>query len=110
MSRFKGKLIIFFVNFEIALRVVAYGTGLRRAFAHDYMTAVSAFPYLDFALFEHCGSFNVFQKGAISFFVLFLDFTDQTEFYGEIFKPFLFRGLCKFFRSEERRVGKECRL
>lgn len=39
--------------FEIAHRMIAYGTSLGRRRRYDYMTAIPAFPHLDFALFEN---------------------------------------------------------
>ena len=55
----KSELVVFCVDFKIALWVVADGANLGSLFADNNMTAVTAFPNLDFAPFENLCSFNI---------------------------------------------------
>lgn len=59
------------MNFKIALRVAAYRTDIRRFRSHDDVTAVSAFPDLNFTFGENGRGFNVFQQSTVTFFVMF---------------------------------------
>ena len=52
-------LIVFCVNFKIALGMVAGGANLRGLLAHDDVTAVAALPHLDLALFKYLCGFYV---------------------------------------------------
>ena len=52
-------LIVFCVNFEVCLRMVTGGANLGGFNAHNDVTAVTAFPNLYLALFEHFSCFNV---------------------------------------------------
>ena len=47
------------MDFKIALWVVADGANLGSLFAYNNVTAVTAFPNLDFAPFENFCSFNI---------------------------------------------------
>lgn len=49
----KSELVVFCVDFKIALWVVADGANLGSFFAYNNVTAVTAFPNLDFAPFEN---------------------------------------------------------
>ena len=71
----------------------AHGACGRGLGAHDNVSAVAAFPYLDFALFEDCCGFHVLQEGAVAFFVALLDGGDHTELVGEGLEAFGFGGL-----------------
>ena len=55
----KSELVVFCVDFKIALWVVADGANLGSLFAYNNVTAVTAFPNLDFAPFENFCSFNI---------------------------------------------------
>ena len=55
----KSELVVFCVNFKIALWVVADGANLGSLFAYNNVTAVTAFPNFDFAPFENFCSFNI---------------------------------------------------
>ena len=46
-------LIILCTYFKIALRMIAYRTYFRRLSSYHNMSAVTAFPYLNFALFKY---------------------------------------------------------
>ena len=61
------------------------------------MSAVAAFPNLDFALFEDLGRFHVLEEGAVAFFVLLFDGGDHAEFLGECGEAFFFGGFCETF-------------
>ena len=69
-------LVIFSVYFEVALRMIAGRTNLRRLGADNDMSAVSAFPDFDFALGEHFLCLYIVQERAVSFLVVFFDLTD----------------------------------
>ena len=55
-------LVIFFMYFEVGLRVGADGADFRCLGAYDNVPAVAAFPNLDFALFEHLCGFHVLEE------------------------------------------------
>lgn len=55
----KSELVVFCVDFKIALWVVADGANLGSFFAYNNVTAVTALPHLDFAPFENFCSFNI---------------------------------------------------
>ena len=55
----KSELVVFCVYFKIALWVVADGANLGSLFAYNNVTAVTAFPNLDFAPFENFCIFNI---------------------------------------------------
>ena len=54
-------LIVFSVNFEISLRVITYRAYFRSCCTNDDMSAVAAFPYLDFALLEDFLCFYILE-------------------------------------------------
>ena len=73
-------LIILFSYFEVALRVIANGADLRRLRAYYDMTAVSAFPDLDLALFKYLRCLQMLlQQCAVSFFVVLFDLANGSE-------------------------------
>lgn len=51
--------IILSVYFKVALRMITYGTYIGSLCADYYMTAVTALPYLDLALFKYLCGFYV---------------------------------------------------
>ena len=54
-------LIVFSVNFEISLRVITYRAYFRSCCTDNDMSAVAAFPYLDFALLEDFLCFYILE-------------------------------------------------
>ena len=48
--------------FKIALWMITYRTYFRRLSSYHNMSAVTAFPYLNFTLFKHLCSFNILEK------------------------------------------------
>ena len=54
-------LIVFSVNFEISLRVITYRAYFWSCCTDNDMSAVAAFPYLDFALFEDFLCFYILE-------------------------------------------------
>ena len=57
----------------------ADGADFRGLRAYDDVSAVAAFPDLDFALLEHLCRFDVLEKLAVAFFVRFFDGGDHAE-------------------------------
>ncbi len=82
--------IIIRAYFKIALRMSANGANVGCLSADYYVSAVAAFPYLNFTLFKNCRSFNVVKQCAVPFLMVFFDCTYHTEFSGKLFEPFLF--------------------
>ena len=72
-------LIVLGMNLEETLRVKTCRTYFRRLCSNHDMPAVSALPYLYFALLKYLCRFNVLQKGSVTFLMMFLDFSDQPE-------------------------------
>ncbi len=60
------------------------------------MAAVSAFPYLNFALFENCRGFNILKERTVSLLMVLFDCADHTEFSCQFRKTFF---LCCFGKS-----------
>lgn len=88
-------LIVLFVYFEEALRMVTgrADLGSRRA---DYdVTAVAALPYLDFALLEDLSGLYIAEQGTVTLFVMLLNGCNQTELASQIVEAFLLSGLGK---------------
>ena len=54
-------LIVFSVNFEISLRVITYRAYFWSCCTDNDVSAVAAFPYLDFALFEDFLCFYILE-------------------------------------------------
>ena len=63
-------LVVLSVHFEVALRVGADRADLRCLSADHDVSAVAAFPNLDFTLFEDFLHLDVLQKGSVALFVL----------------------------------------
>ena len=68
--------------------------GLR---AYDDVSAVAAFPDLDFALFEDFCCFDVLEECTVAFFMRFFDGGDHAELLGEGGEAFGFGGLGEAF-------------
>lgn len=60
---------------EIALRMITRRADFRRLCSDDDVSAVAALPYLHFALFKYGRRLHVLKQSAVSFFVVFLNFT-----------------------------------
>lgn len=80
-------LIILFSYFEVALRVIANRANFRSFRAYYDMTAISAFPNLDLALFEYLRCFNVVEQCAVSFFVVFFNLANGSKLSSQFRKP-----------------------
>ena len=72
------------------MRVEADGADVGRGGANDDMTAVAALPDLNAGFFEDFLRLDVFQKRAVTFFVVLFDSGDATELFSEFGKAFLF--------------------
>ena len=70
--------------FKIALWMITYRTYFRRLSSYHNMSAVTAFPYLNFTLFKYLCSFNILKKCTISFFMMLLTagVTSALTYYG----------------------------
>ncbi len=73
----------------------ANGTYFGSLCVDRYMTAVSAFPYLDFALFENSSGPNIFEKCAVSFLMVLFYCRYSTEFCRKLGKSLGFGSLGK---------------
>ena len=60
--------------------MITYRTYLRSLCSYHDMSAVTAFPYLNFALFKYLCSFNILKKCTISFLMVLLNLTYCPEF------------------------------
>ena len=87
--------IVFSVNFKIALGMIAGGANFGSLCSNDDVSAVAAFPNLDFALFNYLSHLNVLKKRTISFFVVLFDGGNKPEFSCKLGKTFFVGGLCK---------------
>ena len=65
---------------KVAHGVSAYGANFRSLGANNDVAAVTAFPNLNFALLENLSGFDVLQKGAITLFMMLLDFANHAVF------------------------------
>lgn len=88
-------LIVLFVYFEEALRMVTGRADLRSRRTDYDVTAVAALPYLDFALLEYLSGLYIAQQGTVTLFVMFLNGCNQTELASQIVEAFLLGGLCE---------------
>ena len=71
--------------------MIANRANFRSFRAYYDMTAISAFPNLDLALFEYLRCFNVVEQCAISFFVVFFNLANGSELSSQFREAFLFR-------------------
>ena len=81
------------MNFKIGLGMSANRANLRSLGANNDVTAVTAFPNLDFALSEYLGSFHILQECSVAFFMMALDFANGTEFSSQFGEAFSFGSL-----------------
>lgn len=88
-------LIVLFVYFEEALRMVTGRADLRSRRTDYDVTAVAALPYLDFALLEYLSGLYIAQQGTVTLFVMLFDGCNQTELACQIMEAFLLSGLCE---------------
>ena len=86
------RLVIFAVDFKKALRMRAGRADFRSGSSYNDVSAVSAFPNLDFAFCKNFGHFYVFEKCAVAFFVVFFDCGNQSEFCRQFRKTFFVGG------------------
>ena len=82
-------LIVFCVNFKIALGMVAGGADLRGLLAYDDVTAVAALPHLDLALGEDLRHLHIVQQGTVALLVVLFNGGDQAETLGQLMETFL---------------------
>ena len=69
-----------------------------RSLRADYdVAAVTTFPNLDFAFFEHLCRFHIVEEGAVAFFVHLFDGGDHAELLGESGEAFFFSGFREAF-------------
>ena len=68
------------MNLKIRLWMIADRTDFRCLCAHHDMSAVTAFPYLNFTLLKHSRRLNVLQKRAITLLMMFLNLANRSEF------------------------------
>lgn len=85
----KSELVVFCVNFKIALGMVAGGANLRGLLAHDDVTAVAALPHLDLALGEDLRHLHIVQQGTVALLVMLFNGGDQAETLGQLMETFL---------------------
>ena len=90
-------LIILFMYFKIALRMITYRTYIRRLSSYHNMSTVTAFPYLNFALFKYLCSFNILKKCTISLFVMLLNLSYSPEFCSKLMEPFFISSFSEAF-------------
>lgn len=89
------KSIVLSIDFEISLRMSAYRADFRSLCSDYDMTAVAAFPNLDFALSEHFLRLHIMKQRSVTLFVMFFDGCDSTEFSSEFRESFLFSSISK---------------
>lgn len=87
--------VVFRVDLEIALRMIARRAHIRSLGAHDDVTAVAAFPDFYLALFEDLHGFHIGQQLAVAFLVMLFNGGNQAEFCGQLRESLFFRGLGK---------------
>ena len=88
-------LIIFCMNFKIALGMVAGGANLRGFLTHDDVTAVAALPHLDLAFGEDLRRLYIAQQGAVTLLMVLFDGSDQTETLCQLVETLLIGGFGK---------------
>ena len=85
-------LIVFCVNFKVALGMVAGRADLRRLLADHDMPAVAALPHLDLALGKDLRHLHIVQQGAVALLMVLFDGGDQTETLGQLVEALLVGG------------------
>ena len=86
-------LVVLGVHLGVALGVSAYGANFRSLGANNDVAAVTAFPNLNFALLENLSGFDVLQKGAITLFMVLLNFANHAELGRQSLEALFFCGL-----------------
>ena len=89
--------IVFGVKLKETLRMITGRTNIRGLSADDDMTAVTAFPNFDLALFKYPSGFDIFEQCAVSFFMVLFNFGDQSELCGKLREALRLGGLGKAF-------------
>ena len=82
-------LIVFCVNFKIALGMVAGRADLRRFLTDHNVTAVAALPHLDLALGEDLRHLHIVQQGTVALLVVLFNGGDQAETLRQLMETFL---------------------
>ena len=77
--------------------MVAGRTYFRSLGSDDDMSAVAAFPDLDFGFLEYSLCFNILQQRSVSFLMMFLDRADQSELLSQFRETFLISSLGETF-------------
>ena len=77
-------LIVFRVNFKVALGMVAGRADLGCLLTDYDMTAVAALPYLDLALSKDLCRLHIVQQGTVALLMVLFDGSDQTEACGKL--------------------------
>ena len=88
-------LIVFRVNFKVALWMVAGRADLRRFLTDHNVTAVAALPHLDLALGEDLRRLYIAQQGAVTLLMVLFNGGDQTEALRQLVKALLVSSLGK---------------
>ena len=83
--------------FKIALWMITYRTYFRCLSSYHNMSAVTAFPYLNFALFKYLCSFNILKKCSISLLMVLLNLSYSPEFCCKLWESFFLSCFCKAF-------------
>ena len=89
-------LIVFGLNLEVCLRMIADRADLRRFFADMDMTAVAALPDHNAGACKNLFGFNIFEQGAVTLLVLLFNLSNRLEEVRDPVEPFLFGFLRKF--------------
>ena len=82
-------LIVFCVNFKVALGMVTGGADLRGLIPYHDVAAVAALPYLDLALCKDLRHLHIVQQGTVALLVVLFNGSDQTETLRQLMKAFL---------------------
>ncbi len=72
-------LIVFGLNLEVCLRMIADRADLRRFFADMDMTAVAALPDHNAGACKNLFGFNIFEQGAVTLLVLLFKLSNRLE-------------------------------
>ena len=85
-------LIVFCVNFKIALGMVTGRANLRGLLADHDMPAVAALPYLDLALGKDLRHLHIVQQGTVALLVVLFNGGYQAETLGQLMEALLVGG------------------
>ena len=88
-------LIVFRVNFKVALGMVAGRADLGRLLTNHDMTAVAALPHLDLAFGKDLCHLHIVQQGTVALLMVLFNGGDQTEALRQLMKAFFIGGFGK---------------